>query len=554
LNVLLLVILVFNIRVTSIEFVGNYSISKRDLLQGISSKKGSEFNETSLIYDSDRIKRFYNEKGFFNTQVDPQTKTSGQSIDIIFYIREGEHPKIKKIIIKGDSESKLKMLFDINLNDYFIVEKIKKTENKIEDYYKDNGYTFANVSSSILSDSGFLIFEIEKKELYYIRDIILKGLKTCRSEVVYQEIVLKKGEKFNKSKLRNSQRRIYILGFFSTVDIEILKEKTDSIDLIFNMRELKSRFLNFGIGISIPLSFLVSFGIEELNMFNLGHRFQIRPSFKINIEREWETKFEARYTIPYLTSARLAFSLLPFYWFENREEFIRKTRGAELRISKIFSENTQFSVANKYKLVDYQMVTLPDTFKGITNSMKFQFMSDYRNEFFNPERGIFLLPLVEFAGGILGGANDFLRLELEERFFLPLFRNTFAQRLKAGIILPTDGVSVDEKYDLGGQYSLRGYPEKSVGPDSLGKEKYGNILGNINLEYRINLPKNWGLIAFFDVGYVDNKINWQHREFIKADIGLGLRYYTLIGPLRADLGFPLTEKGKEIYFGFYHIF
>lgn len=553
-NVLLLVILVFNIRVTSIEFVGNYSISKRDLLQGISSKKGSEFNETSLIYDSDRIKRFYNEKGFFNTQVDPQTKTSGQSIDIIFYIREGEHPKIKKIIIKGDSESKLKMLFDINLNDYFIVEKIKKTENKIEDYYKDNGYTFANVSSSILSDSGFLIFEIEKKELYYIRDIILKGLKTCRSEVVYQEIVLKKGEKFNKSKLRNSQRRIYILGFFSTVDIEILKEKTDSIDLIFNMRELKSRFLNFGIGISIPLSFLVSFGIEELNMFNLGHRFQIRPSFKINIEREWETKFEARYTIPYLTSARLAFSLLPFYWFENREEFIRKTRGAELRISKIFSENTQFSVANKYKLVDYQMVTLPDTFKGITNSMKFQFMSDYRNEFFNPERGIFLLPLVEFAGGILGGANDFLRLELEERFFLPLFRNTFAQRLKAGIILPTDGVSVDEKYDLGGQYSLRGYPEKSVGPDSLGKEKYGNILGNINLEYRINLPKNWGLIAFFDVGYVDNKINWQHREFIKADIGLGLRYYTLIGPLRADLGFPLTEKGKEIYFGFYHIF
>jgi outer membrane protein assembly factor BamA len=179
---------------------------------------------------------------------------------------------------------------------------------------------------------------------------------------------------------------------------------------------------------------------------------------------------------------------------------------------------------------------------------------DRRDEFFDPSSGVYLLPMVEFAGGIFGGENDFIRLETEERFFFTLFDNTFAQRFKFGVLFPRNGVSVYEKYYLGGQYTLRGYPERSIGPDSIGEERYGNVLMNLNLEYRIRLPLNFGLVGFFDVGYIDNELELRSSEYLKMTAGAGLRYFTPIGPLRLDVGFPLDDKGTELYFGIYHTF
>ena len=547
--------MIFNIPITKIDFIGNKSISRKELLQEIISEKNGEYKDVNLTYDTQKILQLYKNNGFFTAKVDPKVNTIEEAVEIVFFIEEGTRPRIIKITIDDDEYKEIKNLFQIKVNDFFIEEKIYNTEKRVENYYKDRGYPFASVSSSMLPDSGVLIFNIEKGLLHYIGEIEIKGLKICNPIVIHREIELKRGDVFNKSKLYNSQRNIYALGFFSTVSLEMLRHEPDTIDLIFTVRELKSRVLNFGFGFSIPLSFLISLGFEELNLFNAGNRFQIRPSFKINIDGEWETKFEGKYMIPHLTPARLNISLLPFYWIEDKLEFRRTTRGAEFRISKVYNENIQYNIANKYKYVDFKpKVTLPDTFKGLTNSLKFQFMVDYRDEFFNPKKGMYLLPLVEYAGGIFGGDNHFLRLEIEERLFLPLFKNTVAQRLKIGTIIPTDGLAIYEKYYLGGQYSLRGYPERSVGPDSIGEEKYGNILANLNIEYRISLPMNFGLVAFFDVGYIDNEIDLTRRDFLKPSAGFGLRFYTPIGPLRGDIGFPLRDEGYEIYLGIYHIF
>jgi outer membrane protein assembly factor BamA len=183
-------------------------------------------------------------------------------------------------------------------------------------------------------------------------------------------------------------------------------------------------------------------------------------------------------------------------------------------------------------------------------------MFDYRDEFFNPKKGMYVLPFIEYAGGVFRGDNDFVRLEIETRHFLPVFGHVIAQRLRIGTLIPTNGCEIYEKYSLGGQYSVRGYDEKSIGPDSIAQEKYGDIVGNYNLELRLMLPWNFGLVGFFDVGYVDNEINLMRSDFFKASSGLGIRYFSPIGPVRFDMGFPLTDADFKpgFYFGIYHIF
>ena len=70
----------------------------------------------------------------------------------------------------------------------------------------------------------------------------------------------------------------------------------------------------------------------------------------------------------------------------------------------------------------------------------------------------------------------------------------------------------------------------------------------------MNLPWNFGIVGFFDIGYLDNELDLQNSDFLKAGTGFGLRYYTPIGPARGDIGFPIGEDGWELYLGIYHIF
>ncbi|UCF70979.1 MAG: BamA/TamA family outer membrane protein [candidate division WOR-3 bacterium] len=541
--------------ITEVGFTGNVSIAERHLRAEIISKVGDEYGDLNISYDVERIGRFYTSLGFFDTKVTPEVSICRDEVTILFQIEEGKRPRIERIVIHGDSMPNTRRYMHVREGGFFILPKLNETERSMEDYFKDRGFPFADVEHSALPDSGILLLQIEKGALCYIRKIEVRGLTKARPHVVCREVELKAGDLYSKEKVYNSQRRIYALGFFSTLNVETPRVAPDSLDLIFSVKELRSRILNFGVGISLPLSFLMSFGLEELNFANLGHRANITPMFKVNIDREWEVKVEGRYTLPYVTSLGLQFSVLPFVWFEEKNDFSRRTRGNEFRIAKVFTEEAALNVSHQYKYVRIDpKVLLPDTIRGVTNSVRTQFLLDLRDEFFDPRRGVYFVPSIQYAGGVFGGENHFIRLEAEERVFFTILNNTVAQRFKVGRFIPTDGAAVYEEFYLGGQYTLRGYPERSLGPDSIVDERYGRILFNFNLEYRIRLPLNFGLVAFFDAGYLDNEIDFNDSDYLKTTAGFGVRYFTPIGPLRLDLGFPLQEEGSELYFGIYHTF
>jgi len=560
----------FQVKISRIDFVGNRTVPARNLREEIFTKKGDVLNELDLVYDVDKVVAYYRRQGFFNTTAEFSVTPVGENANVAFSIQEGVRPRVERIVVHGGRQfdpKKLRQGITVKIRDHFIEAKIRDTRDNIGNFLKDSGYPFASVISVVSPDSGILTLQVEDGGLFYVRDVVLKGLKSCRAAVVRREIEFERGNRFSRTRLRNSQRRIYGLGFFGTVDVELFRGESDSLDLVFTVRELKSRLLNFGVGLSVnpwaeegvPLSFLMSFGLEEMNLFNLGHRLLIRPSFRFGIPRRWDTKIEGRYTVPYITPARLIFSALPFYWLENTPDYVRRTRGAELRVTKFFRENIQVSVANQYKLVDYRPKTsLPDTFEGVTNSMKILSIVDERDDFFNPRHGLYLAPLVEYAGGVFGGENHYLRLEVEQRYFFPFLGPVIAQRLRVGGIRPIGACAPEEKFFLGGQYTLRGYPEKSLGPENPAAdttEHYGNYIANMNLECRFRLPFNFGFVVFGDLGFVENHIDL--LEDVKAGAGFGLRYYTPIGPLRCDLAVPVTPLEFDrfkLYFGFYNIF
>ena len=95
--------------------------------------------------------------------------------------------------------------------------------------------------------------------------------------------------------------------------------------------------------------------------------------------------------------------------------------------------------------------------------------------------------------------------------------------------------------------SVRGYAYRDLGPkDNLGNIIGGKFLSVVSAEYEHYLFDNWGVAAFIDAGNAYNLDNIR----IKTGVGLGLRWYSPIGPIRVDFGLPLSQSDSSFQIHF----
>jgi outer membrane protein insertion porin family len=109
-----------------------------------------------------------------------------------------------------------------------------------------------------------------------------------------------------------------------------------------------------------------------------------------------------------------------------------------------------------------------------------------------------------------------------------------------------------EKFTLGGSRNLRGYGYEGVGPlitknNALGIPITFNEGGQFevftNLEFQHPLSREAGLkwVLFFDAGHAGSL----DQVRIYADYGFGFRWFSPIGVLRFEFGYPLKKDDKN---------
>jgi translocation and assembly module TamA len=111
---------------------------------------------------------------------------------------------------------------------------------------------------------------------------------------------------------------------------------------------------------------------------------------------------------------------------------------------------------------------------------------------------------------------------------------------------PLDELPADQKIYAGGGGSIRPYGYQMAGPlDSNSIPIGGKSSLAVNLEARMKLTQNIGVVPFFDAGsYYETSVPQLGRGVLYG-VGLGLRYYTNFGPLRLDLATPLRRRAGD---------
>lgn len=108
------------------------------------------------------------------------------------------------------------------------------------------------------------------------------------------------------------------------------------------------------------------------------------------------------------------------------------------------------------------------------------------------------------------------------------------------------------RFYAGGGGSVRGFEYKSLGPrDALGNVTGGMSLFEASLEARIRITDTIGVVPFFDMGQAYSGSFPNDSAPMRYAAGVGLRYYTAVGPIRLDVAMPLDRRKGEAPYAFY---
>lgn len=114
------------------------------------------------------------------------------------------------------------------------------------------------------------------------------------------------------------------------------------------------------------------------------------------------------------------------------------------------------------------------------------------------------------------------------------------------LTIDVDGVLVDlsvtqlpnfYRFKAGGSQSVRGYAFESLSNNDVGSNHI--ITASVEAEYRF--LEKWSVAAFFDIGNAFN--DWSDPDLRKG-AGIGLRWYSIAGPIRVDVAQALDFTGR----------
>ncbi len=233
--------------------------------------------------------------------------------------------------------------------------------------------------------------------------------------------------------------------------------------------------------------------------------------------------------------------------------YMETSASARLGLSWFFSDELTFNGGASFKRAQFEddFGTRDFATAGVYAGVIF----DGRNSSVDPTEGWYAAGNVEPYYDFIYG-NTGLRIEAEARTYFGFSENdrfVIAGRLKGGALLGPDlnEIPPDKLFFAGGGGSVRGYGFKSIGvDDGSGTVTGGRYLLEASLEARMKVTDDIGIVGFVDGGYVAADV-FPSLEDLRLGAGIGVRYYTGLGPLRLDVAVPLNKRPGDADYAIY---
>jgi outer membrane protein insertion porin family len=557
------------IYVKSIIFEGNEAYSSKDLKNMMSTSEYSIFhffNDSGLLkrdqlkQDIGKLTAYYFNNGFINSQIgEPEITFDKKGIYIKIKIKEGKRFKVDKVEISGDLTEKprtelLKSL-KVKKGDNYNREAVMKDIDFLTQTCNDEGYANADINPKINTRENEQLvdvnFQITKGELVYINHINIAGNTITRDKVIRRQLDVVEGDLYSSSKLRNSYANLNKLRYFEEADFQTEKGPDKSkMDINIRVKEKSTGMFMVGAGYSAVDQAVVMAQITQQNFLGYGQILSLKASLGSTTNN-----IDLSFTEPWLFDLPLWCKADIWKYKKDYDSYSLDTRGVGLTLGYPLWERIVGYVGYKLTADDISNVlaTAPLEIMAqegqlITSALTLSLTRDTTNDYIFPSKGTKASISITHAGGPLQGDTNYTQYSTSLFAYYPLPLDVvFGVKGRIGYIQSHNGVEIPifNKYVLGGINSLRGF--RYIGVENSGTSDVigGTTMLVFNAELVFPFIKESGMkiVAFYDAGNT-----WKDRYYIDdlyQSVGLGLRWYSPIGPLRLEYGHIIDRRGLK---------
>lgn len=447
----------------------------------------------------------------------------------------------------------------ISLGSPALPETILNAEDTLLDQLNLQGFAFATIKKrDVLVDQKAhhvtVILDVEIGPLTYFGKVSISGRERVEESYFYKKLQWREGDLYDPRKVQKTLEALELSGLFRSVNLTHSETPIDGnlIPFTISVVESKQRSVGFGVSYSTELGPGIIGEWEDRNISGDGDKLSFRADL-------WQVRQEGRlaYLIQGFQCPDQNLLWVFDYHHDELEAFTDSTFSMSGTIERKLSEKLRVSYGGMYKLMRSHNSDQSGTFDLIQAPLQLRWSNT--DNLFDPTQGCtinlksvpslqFLSPQFAYCINTFTG-SVYYSLTKNNRHIL-------AAKLMLGSIFGASkhDIPPPERFYAGSENALRGYKYLTVSPlDEDHKPIGGRSLFIYSLELRNKVGKNFGLVAFYEIGNVYKNLYPDIGAPMLQSVGLGLRYYTPVGPLRLDVAVPLNRRHHidgpfQIYF------
>ncbi len=502
-----------------------------------------------------------------------------KSANVAVAVEVGPLYHLRKVALEGEMPDSARARLGITSGDPAVAADVLKARERLLTALQEDGYALATVSAPIAYEDPAahvldVSYQVHAGPQVAIGEIAVHGLRQVNESLVRNRLLVHTGERYSPSRIEKARQDLMSLGVFSGISVRA-GDRLDAqgrIPVVFDVQERLRHAVGLTAAYSTDLGIIAKATWSHRNLFGNAEQLNLLAGVQ-GISGSATTglgyNVSAQYVKPEFLQRDQQLELNVGALNQSLEAYDQEavTAGTSLRrklsdlwsgsigIAAIRERIVQEGETRYYTLVGFPLNAKYDS-TGITNPLE------------DPLHGIRAAVTVTPTQSFGDSSATFFILQGSASGYIDLAsfgatapgRSVIAWR---GLIGSAQGASLfslppDQRFYAGGSATVRGFKYQSIGPQFPDNKPIGGIsIDAATIELRQRLSGNFAVAAFVDAGQV-GETSEPFTGTVHVGAGIGVRYYTAIGPVRLDVALPLNRQPDgdrfEIYIGLGQVF
>ena len=504
------------------------------------------FVQDDLRMGRERVRDLYRSEGFVEADVDEleiERSPNGDTANIRITVLEGPRHFFGEPRFSGTGsfpEQLLRAAIAPILREPYTEARITEIEQKIRNTLADSAFLEAKVSVSAPLEAQSkdhvipVAITIHTGAEYRFGHTKIEGLDRLKPKFISRRTALLAGKPYSKAALERVRKDLQSTGLFDSLRFTPVPDASRTVTLQCDAVETRQRELGFSVGYGTYEGAILAVQAADRNIRGSGNSAEIEIEFS-----QRGPTANISYTLPWIGASNYGLSNRFLIRQRNEIGYDKIETGLRAELLRKPARPLLLSLFGAIRNVEITSTTFDPSRVG---SGAYQIITggvsaglDHRDSRFNPRSG-WLASTTAEANTTSDGLT-FTRLTAKSAIHFKASKDVnLAIGGRFGTISGSTDVPIDERFFLGGPYSVRSFTERHLTTQrDAGKSLGGHQFFVMNAEADFPLlPKLRGAL-FADAGNLSdsNQMNWKETRYA---LGAGFRYDLVVGPLRVDIG------------------